>query len=40
MAIKACIHHLLIFDEKFMTLDKNSLGIFKYEHTKKLSGFA
>jgi hypothetical protein len=38
--IKACIPHLLILDERFMTLDKNPLEIFKCEYKKKLSGFA
>jgi hypothetical protein len=28
---KACIPHLLIWDERFMTLDKNHLRIFKCE---------
>ena len=37
---KACIPHLLILDDKFITLDKNHLGIFKCEYKKKLSGFA
>jgi threonyl-tRNA synthetase len=36
----ACIPHVLILDERFMTFDKNPLRIFKCEHTKKLSGFA
>jgi hypothetical protein len=36
---KACVSHLLILDERFMALDKNSLGFFKCEHTKKLGGF-
>jgi len=36
---KAYIPHHLIMDERFMTLDKNPLKNFKYEHTKKLSGF-
>jgi hypothetical protein len=36
---KACIPHVLILDEIFVTFDKNPLGIFKCEHTKKLSGF-
>jgi hypothetical protein len=40
LEIKACIIYLLILDERFMALNKNPLGIFKYEHTKKLSGFA
>jgi hypothetical protein len=37
---KACLPHLLILDERSMTLDKNPLGIFKCEHTKKLCGDA
>jgi len=35
----ACIPHVLILDEIFMTLDK-PLGVVKCEHIKKLNGFA
>ena len=34
----ACLHHLLILDERFMTHDKNPLEILKCEHMKTLSG--
>ena len=37
---KACLPHLLILDERSMTLEKNPLGIFKCEHMKKLCGDA
>jgi hypothetical protein len=37
---KACVSHLLISDETFMTLDKNLMGFFKCEHTKRLCDFA
>jgi hypothetical protein len=36
---KLCISHLMISDERFMALDRNPLGFFKYEHTKRLGGF-
>jgi hypothetical protein len=39
LKIKACISHLLILDEIFIVLDKNPLGFFKHEYTKKLGGF-
>jgi hypothetical protein len=37
---KGMLPHLLIFNERFMTFDKNPLEIFKCEHIKKLSDFA
>jgi hypothetical protein len=40
METKIYILHLLVLDERFMTLDKNPLGILKCKNIKILSGFA